>query len=359
MKAARYYGPGDIRVEQIPEPEPKNGQVKIKIAWNGICGTDLHAYLAPFVKFPTATVPNEITGETLPITLGHEFSGTIVGLGEGVDATVYTIGQAVCVETIFGCGKTDICSACRAGTRNLCRDINAIGIGGFGGGLAEYISVNKEHIHPLPGNISLEVGACLEPLAVAWYAVKKSKFKSGDRVLICGAGPIGIFLLKALRSFDPNTLIIICEPTELRREVSVQHGATLALDPTATDITATVLAATHGAGVDIAFDAAGVQQSMDTCLYSVKTRGLIVSVATWEQVPKVDMNLMLLREITVTATNSYTGIHPELVQAVASGRLSGIEDLVTARVPLEEVVERGIKALLNDKDKHVKILVHP
>ncbi|KAF9460064.1 alcohol dehydrogenase GroES domain protein [Collybia nuda] len=359
MKAARYYGPGDVRVEQIPEPEPKRGQVKIKIAWNGICGTDLHAYLAPFIKFPTNTVPNEITGETLPVTLGHEFSGIIVGLGEGVDSEKHSIGQAVCVEPIFSCMKINTCAACRAGTRNLCNDVNVIGIGGFGGGLAEYIAVDENFVHTLPDNVSLEVGACIEPLAVAWYAVKRSSFKSGDKVLICGAGPIGIFLLKVLRSLDPTAVIVTCEPTVLRRSVSLEHGATIAVDPASTDVVSAVHAVTEGQGVDIAFDAAGVQESMNACLHSVKARGLIVNVASWEQIPKVDTNLMLLREITITASNTYTGIHPELLQAVGSGKLSGIESLVTSKVSLEDVVDKGIKSLLTEKDKNVKILIHP
>jgi len=359
MKAARYYGPDDIRVEQVPEPQPKKGQVKIKIAWNGICGTDLHAYLAPFVMFPTATVPNGITGETLPVTLGHEFSGTIVELGEGIDPASYSVGQAVCVEPVFSCMKTNSCAACHAGTRNLCPDVNVIGIGGFGGGLAEYIAVDENLVHKLPDNVSLEIGACIEPLAVAWYAVKKSNFKPGDKVLICGTGPIGMFLLKVLRSFDASTTIITCEPAELRRSLSLEHGATLALDPLSTDVTAAVLKATEARGVDIAFDAAGVQVSLDTCLSSVKTRGLVVNVAAWEMTPKVDLNLMLIREITITATNTYTGIHPELLQAVSSGRLPGVEGLITSKVRLDDVVEKGIKVLLSEKDKQVKILVHP
>ncbi|KAG5352462.1 hypothetical protein C0989_002172 [Termitomyces sp. Mn162] len=283
MKAARYYGPGDIRVEDIAEPVASNGQVKVKIAWNGICGSDLHAYLSPIPIYANS-VPNELTGETAPVTLGHEFSGTIVALGPGVD--------------------------------------------------------------------QMEIGACIEPLAVAWHAIKRSGFSAGKSVLILGAGPIGLFILKILRSFDPSATIVMSEPTVLRRQQALKNGATLSLDPLSVDVPEAVTKATGGIGVDIAFDAAGIQASLDTALHSVRPRGTVVNVAVWEKFATVDVNLFWTKEIFLTGSAAYDRVHPELLEAVAAGKIPGIEDLITRRIALEDVVEKGFKALLHNKDAH-------
>ncbi|KAH7913631.1 alcohol dehydrogenase GroES domain protein [Hygrophoropsis aurantiaca] len=290
--------------------------------------------------------------------MGHEFSGTVVELGEGADSTKFPVGQNVIVEPIFSCMKSS-CDACAAGTRNLCPLVNCLGIGGFGGGLAEYIAVDELLVHRLPDGISLEIGAMLEPLAVSWHCVKRSDFHPNDTVLISGAGPIGLFVLKVLRSIDPNTAIIVSEPTKRRRELAGEHGATIVVDPLTADVVEEVMKATDGKGVHIAYDAAGVQATMTAALLSVRARGKIVSVASWAKPAEVDFNTCLLKEITLMASNTYTGDHPDMLKAIAAGKFTGLERLITAKVSLEDVIEKGFKALINDKDSHVKILIHP
>jgi len=362
MKAARYYGPGDIRIEQIPEPEPKEGQVKIKVAWNGICGSDLHAYLTTLPVFPTFTKPNELTGETLPVTLGHEFSGTIVSIGSGVDEEIFKIGQNAIVEPAFSCLKNS-CNYCATGATNVCPKLNFIGIGGWGGGLSEYIAVNTRQVHILPESIPLEIGAMIEPLAVCWHAVQRSGFKDGQSVLVVGAGPIGLFLVKVLRSFGPSSTIIVSEPALIRRELASKHGADVLINPLASSssspVPTAVLNATSNVGVDVAFDAAGTQAGLDSALLSVRPHGTFVNVALWEEHPRVNMTLILHREITFTGSSVYAGIHPEVIEAVAASRITGIEELITRKIAIEDVMERGFLALLKEKDKQVKILVHP
>jgi len=361
MKAARYYGPGDIKLDQVPEPEAKEGQLKIKVAWNGICGTDLHAYLVPAAFFPTDTIPNPLTGETLPVTLGHEISGTIVNLGTGVDQDKWKVGQNVIIEPIISCLK-ESCHSCSSGARSTCPLATCIGISGWGGGLSEYIALDTRYVHILPEGISLEVGATLEPLAVAWYAVKRSGFKIGQTAFVIGAGPIGLFLLKVLRSIDPSTTIVVSEPALARRQFALDHGATIVLDPSGSEpdtITREVMKATNGIGVDIAFDAAGSQTGLDSALLSIRSRGMYLAIAMFNGPPKVNMDIILLREITLTATAAYNGIHPEMLEAAAAGKFKGIEEFITRKIAIEDLVEKGIMALLLEKDKHVKILVHP
>ncbi|KAM6501141.1 alcohol dehydrogenase GroES domain protein [Amanita muscaria] len=358
MKAARYYGPGDIRIEEIDKPVPKSGQVLIKVC---ICGTDLHAFLARTPKFPTATEPDPITGETLPVTLGHEFSGTIVEHGPGVDSQEWPIDQPVTVEPIFACEKIDSCDTCADGRRNTCPLFNTIGIGGWGGGLAEFIAVDAKYVHKLHPNIPLEIGACMEPISVAWHAVKRSKFAPGQSALVLGAGPIGFLILKVLRSVDANATIIIAEPAELRRSLAKRHGATIVIDPTVSDISKVVLENTGGAGVHVALDAAGLQSTTDAAVDSVRSKGTIVNVALWDAGVKVaiDLNKFVLKEITLTGTICYENDHPEVIAAIATGKITGIEEFISRKIALEDVVEKGFKALIQEKSTIVKVLVHP
>ncbi|KAF9452076.1 2,3-butanediol dehydrogenase [Macrolepiota fuliginosa MF-IS2] len=359
MRAGRYYGPGDIRVDDIPSPVPKSGQVKVKVMPvppNGICGSDLHAYVTRVPGYPS-NEPHRTTGETAPVTLGHEFSGTIVDVGPGVDATKWALGTDVAIEPIFGCSKGD-CFPCSNGTCNICPRGGFIGISGWGGGLSEYIAVDLRYVHILPKEVSLEVGACIEPLAVAYYAVKRSGFTAGQTVLVVGAGPIGLFLLKVLRSIDPTGTIIVSEPAAIRREFALEHGATHVIDPKAEQVPSAVKR-TIAPGVHLAFDAAGIQASLDACLDSLRQRGTYVNVAIWETKATLDVNLILAKELLFTGTLGYDRIHPEVIALVAAGKITGIEKLITRRISLDDVVEDGFKRLLNEKEKHVKILVHP
>ncbi|PFH51146.1 hypothetical protein AMATHDRAFT_75122 [Amanita thiersii Skay4041] len=360
MKAARYYGPKDIRIEQIPIPVPKSGQVLIKVSIVvPFCGSDLHAYLATTPKWPTIDKPDPITGETLPTTLGHEFSGTIVELGPGIDANNWHVGQNVVVEPIYSCMK-DTCRPCSSGSRNTCPLVNCYGIGGWGGGLSEYIAIDIKVVYKLPDGVPLEVGACVEPLSVAWHAVKRGGFTKGQTALILGAGPIGLFILKVLRAIDPTSTIIVSEPASIRREQALKHGATIAVNPKETSTRDTVLGAT-GDGVDVAFDAAGVQATIDAAVFSVRPKGKVVSVAIWETGHNASLNLsyIAVREIELIGVICYENDHPEVLAAIAAGKITNLEDLITRKIGLDDVVEKGFHTLINDKDSVVKIIVHP
>ncbi len=136
MKAAKFYAKEDLRIEDVPEPKPGPGQVKLRNAYSGICGSDLHVYYSPEASGMDFTVPHPVTGSTLPQILGHEFSGTVTELGEGV--TDVKIGDRVAVWPIYFCGS---CPACRRGRFNICQRIGFHGVTSDGGGMAEYTVV--------------------------------------------------------------------------------------------------------------------------------------------------------------------------------------------------------------------------
>ncbi|HET9564611.1 MAG TPA: alcohol dehydrogenase catalytic domain-containing protein, partial [Mycobacterium sp.] len=258
MKAAVYHGPNKLEVADVPEPEPAAGTVKVKVGFNGICGTDLHEYYAGPIFIPTE--PHPLTGQTLPLTIGHEFSGVITEVGP--DVTGYSEGDRVAIEPIYRCGH---CAPCKAGTYNICQRIGFHGLMADGG-MAEYTVVPTNMLHSLPDNVSLELGALVEPMSVAYHAVTLGDVAPGDTAAIFGAGPIGIGLWFALRGQGLETVFVV-EPSAARRDAVAALGATT-LDPTVIDVPAFIAEHTDGRGADAAFDAAGVAPAVQAALAS-------------------------------------------------------------------------------------------
>ncbi|KAJ3500692.1 hypothetical protein NMY22_g19177 [Coprinellus aureogranulatus] len=252
------------------------------------------------------------------------------------------------------------CTQCALGQGNVCPKATLIGVGGRGGGLAEFISVDVENVHRLPANVSLEAGAMLEPLAVAYHAVKRSGFKPGQTALVSGAGPVSSLticlqlrtLILVARSIDPNATIIVSEPIQVRRDLAVKYGATDVADPLVAQgiVLAKVYGETFGAGVDVTFETSGAQDGLDNALTSVKPHGSLVNVAIWQQSPHVNMNLLNAREIRLTGVMGYGAEYPVVLQALATGQVAGLEDLVTKKVRLEKVVQEGLVSLASKKE---------
>ena len=186
MKAALWYKSGDIRIEDIPEPSPCAGDVKIKVKWCGICGSDLHEFTMGPIFIPVEN-PHPITQEVAPVIMGHEFSGEITEVGEGV--TNLAVGDRVTVEPLIVCGE---CPACKAGHYNLCDKLGFHGLMGGGGGLAEYTTFPARFVHKIPDTLSYEKAALVEPMSVGYHSLEVGGFRSGHVAVVAGAGPIGL-----------------------------------------------------------------------------------------------------------------------------------------------------------------------
>lgn len=187
MKALRFHGKEDLRLDEIAIPSCGKGQVKVAPKFCGICGSDLHEYLGGANLIPKEGEPHLITGETLPLVMGHEFSGIVEEIGEGV--TTVKKGDHVAIYPLISDGE---CNSCELGMDNCCDKNGFIGLSGWGGGMAEFLVVPERQVEPLLPNVSLELGALVEPLAVGWHAVEISPFKETDTVLVLGGGPIGL-----------------------------------------------------------------------------------------------------------------------------------------------------------------------
>lgn len=232
MKAVVFHGKEDVRVEDVAEPRAGKGMVKLRNAYAGICGSDLHVYFSPESSGMDYTRPHPVTGSMAPQILGHEFSGTVAELGEGV--TNLAAGDRVSVWPIYYCGE---CAACEKGLYNVCRKIGFHGLTSDGGGMAKYTTVPADRLHKLPRNVDLRMGALVEPMAVSWHAVERGRIEAGQTALVSGAGPIGIGVWFALRARGVET-IIVSEPSEGRRAAIAGVGANILVDPTSEDLAA-------------------------------------------------------------------------------------------------------------------------
>lgn len=264
MKAARWHGVKDIRVEDIDTPTPGPGEVAIKVAWTGICGSDLHEYLAGPIFVPVGD-EHPLSHDKAPITMGHEYSGTVVELGEGV--TGLAVGARVAIEPIFACGH---CPACHEGKYNLCDSLGFVGLSGGHGGFAAISVVPARMVHKMPDALSMEQGALVEPAAVALHAVRMSTIKPGDKAAVFGAGPIGLLVVEALRVAGAAQIHVV-EPSPERRQKAMELGATSTIDPLTDDPVARIREATGG--VDVAFEVTGVPRVLPQCIDSTRHEG--------------------------------------------------------------------------------------
>ncbi|MBK4218063.1 2,3-butanediol dehydrogenase [Paracoccus caeni] len=346
MKAARWHGVKDIRVEDIPAPKPGPGDVGIKVAWTGICGSDLHEYLAGPIFVPVDE-DHPLSHDKAPITMGHEYCGTVTELGDGV--TDLAIGDRVAIEPIFACGT---CPACLEGKYNLCDSLGFVGLSGGHGGFAAHSVVPARMVHKMPDDLSMEQGALVEPAAVALHAVRLSRIKAGDKAAVFGAGPIGLLVVEALRVAGASEIHVV-EPSEVRRQKALDLGATSVIDPTESDAVDTIRAATGG--VNVAFEVTGVPQVLPQCIDATRHEGQVLIVSIWEKEASFQPNTAVLKERQLQGTIAYRNVYPAVMALMTQGYFSA-DQLVTKRIALDDIVAEGFEALVSEKS-HVKILV--
>lgn len=347
MKAARWHAAKDIRVEDIDEPQVSAGDIKIKVAWTGICGSDLHEYLAGPIFVPVGE-NHPLSHDKAPITMGHEYCGEVVELGEGV--TDIKVGDRVAVEPIYNCGK---CDACREGLYNLCQDLGFVGLSGGAGGFAAYSVVPAHMAHKMPDDLSMEQGALVEPAAVALHAVRVSQIKAGDTAAVFGAGPIGLLVVEALRAAGAASVYVV-EPSPERREKAMELGATRAMDPTDTDVVAEIRKAT-GSGVHVAFEVTGVPSVLAQTIDCTRHEGQALVVSIWEAEASFQPNTVVLSERSIKGTIGYRNVYPAVMELMTRGYFQA-DTLVTKRIEIDDIVTEGFEALSNEKSQ-VKILV--
>lgn len=350
MRALRLYGARDARLEEVDEPGLRPGTVKVRVAWAGICGSDLLIYERG--PFPLDAV-NPVIGERGPRTLGHEFSGYVEAVAE--DVVDVEVGALVAVQPNVADGT---CAACRAGHPNLCENGGFIGVHGWGGGFSEVVVIPADRVVPVPDELGADTAALIEPLGVAWHAVKLAGDVSS--ALVLGAGPIGLAIVLALRARGVST-IIVSEPSAARKRLASELGADLVIDPREQDLLAGVAMATGSGGVAASFDASGVgAATLQPAIDALGPAGRAVIVATFHEPVPLDVGPLMTREKTLLGSFAYTrNDFVEVRDALVQGRLVA-GPLISSRIALADILDRGIVHLLGEgRCSEVKILVDP
>jgi|TARA_B100000315_G_scaffold163427_1_gene151990 (R,R)-butanediol dehydrogenase/meso-butanediol dehydrogenase/diacetyl reductase len=305
MKQAIYHGVGDIRVEDVETRDPGPKEVTVKIRYCGICGSDVHEYIhGPFPRSP----------------FGHEACGEIVA--KGSEVTSVEIGDHVL----------------------------AFGPGAY----AEYITSPLWGVRKLEKSLSWERAAVIEPFAGAAYAAKRAGLKPEDKLLIAGAGPVGLSILLAAKAIGVQT-IYMTELSDSRTRKAEEMGATAVFNPADTKIAAKIRELTDK-GVDVAIEAVGLGASLKDCLSSVRRRGRVVVHGIFTERVPVHMLGFVTQEVTMMGTNSI-----DLEQALQWVYAEGVEleSMVSRVIPLDEISTNGFDVLATPDAQEIKILVEP
>jgi (R,R)-butanediol dehydrogenase/meso-butanediol dehydrogenase/diacetyl reductase len=379
MRGLQYYGANDIRYNtEIPVPTvTKPDDVVVKVAFCGICGTDLHEFEEPIFFANAATEQGDkISGKKLPLVLGHEFSGVVHAIGSNV--THLQPGDHVVVETTGHCEerrnyftepenkRRDLptCQSCDLGYTNTCTDLNFLGLGVDNGALAEFTKYSKDHVLKVDKKIPLDVCALIEPLSVVWHAVELAGFKEGQDALVLGAGPIGLATLLVLQAKGASK-VVVSEPASIRREQAEKLGA-VGFNPAEFGDKATEelrKLGSRGQGFAASFDCSGIPVTYATSIHALRARGVACNVAIWphKSVAHYVMDLTLEEKSSVGSLGYTTKDFAGVIGAMESGDLDfeKVKNLITGKVSLKDGVEKGFKELMAHKDKHIKVLISP
>jgi (R,R)-butanediol dehydrogenase / meso-butanediol dehydrogenase / diacetyl reductase len=335
VRAAAYVGDGTIRVEERELEAPGPGQVRIDVAFVGICGTDLH------IKHGAMDAR-----VTLPAVIGHEMSGTVAAVGDGVAG--WRPGERVTVMPLRWCGS---CAACRAKHWHVCQKLVFVGIDAPGA-LQQSWTVDQELLVRLPDGLPLDHAALAEPLAVAVHDVRRAGLRAGERALVVGGGPIGL-LIAAVAAAD-GADVLVSEPDPFRRRLAASLGLE-ALDPQAEDVPAWVEGWTAGTGADLAFEVSGSVAGLRSATHALRVRGRLVVVAIHSLPVPVDLFRVFWRELELRGARVYEREDFERAVELLAGGAIPAARMISAVEPIARAPEAF--ALLEDGAGVMKVLI--
>ena len=349
MKAAVWYGREDVRILDLPDPVVAQDQVKIRVRWCGICGSDVHEYRAGPLIIPKK--PHPLTGKSSPVILGHEFSGDVVEIGEKVKGIA--VGDRVTIHCLIYCGT---CSYCRQGEYNMCLRLATVGLA-WDGAFAELVVVPEYTVLKLPDRVTYEMGTFSEPLAVAVRAVKRSRLTVGDTAVVIGIGPIGLLVLQAAKAAGASKVFAV-EPIPSRRELAKELGADEVFDPTQGDVGKEIAERTEGLRARIAFECVGSQSAFDTAIRVTGRRAMIVMVGMALKPIEVPFFKLWGHEKEITTCTGYVDEYPAALALLADRRVR-VEPMITEKIRLEDFIEKGLREMIRNPERYIKILVNP
>jgi len=332
-------GPGNVELRDVPEPQPGPGQVRIAVAAAGICGTDIHILREEFPSRP-------------PVVLGHEFSGRVDRLGDGVEGLAPG-DPVVAMPAAIRCGR---CRYCLTGDVLMCERRRSIGHGADGA-FARYVVVPAEMVHRVPGALGLRHAALAEPTAVAVHAVmERARVTAGDMVLVSGVGPIGLLVLQVVRAQGGRVLAAGTARDGRRLDLARRLGAEMAVNVDAQDLVAAAREWSGGDGVDVAFECAGAPRSLDACLGALRRIGALVQVGLMGRRIECDYERIAMHELRVVGTYGSALLSwPRALALLAQGLVQA-ESMISDVLPIAAWEEGFRKTAAQES---IKVLLTP
>jgi (R,R)-butanediol dehydrogenase / meso-butanediol dehydrogenase / diacetyl reductase len=345
VRAAMFHGRDDLRLEEIAEPSPGASDVLLRVLYAGICGTDVHELQVGPIFTPGQT-PHPLTGVVNPVVLGHEMSGEVLAVGDGV--TRVRPGDLVAVYPIETCMN---CPRCAEGAFNLCPTRAAHGLARGHGALAEQTLVRESMAFPLPVGTDPKQAALVEPVSVGMHAAKRTGAAAGDTVAVFGAGPIGLGTALCLRARGAR--VVLSDPAARRREAAETLGFDV-IDPTTTDAVETIRSLTGGVGAAACVDAAGVQAALEAALDSCRVDGIVAVVAVPTEPIVLDVHRFRTAEVRLTMSCGPLPSDFDDVIALVAARRIPAEGWVS-EIAFDDILECGFGPLA--RGEQVKVLV--
>jgi len=324
ITAAFYRGDKRFTVETIDAPAPAAGEVSIRVAYCGICGTDMHVF--------HGNMDARVGFERI---VGHEMSGTVEAVG--ADVSDFAPGQKVVVRPLDNCGD---CPACNAGHAHICHKLKFLGLD-TNGAMQEIWTVPAHVLHKIPDDLRLDHAALIEPVAVAVHDVRMSELQQGEDVLVIGGGPIGILVAMVAKDMGGN--VVISEVNENRLAIAQKLGFET-INPAKEDLAAQIMTRTGDKGADVVFEVSGSQAGIDAMTTCAATRARIVMVAIHAQKPTIDMFQFFWRELKLIGVRVYVPEDYEKgIELIGSGAIDA-DAIITDVAPLSDI-QKAFEAL--------------
>lgn len=332
-----------LELADMPEPVMTAGDVLVRVRACGICGSDVHGY-------------DGSTGRRIPpLIMGHEAAGVVERVGK--DVRRFAPGDRVTFDSMISCGE---CRFCTAGTVNLCDNRRVLGVscGEYRrhGAFAEWVAVPEHIVYAMPDGLSFEHAAMVEPVSVAVHAVNLTTKAPGDTAVVVGCGMIGLLCVQALRALGCGDVYAV-DPDSTRRERALALGAREAFDSSNTDVPAEVRSRTAGHGADLALEAVGAAEPIETAIACVRKGGAVTLVGNIKPHVAFPLQSVVTRELQVRGSCGSNADYPQCLALMASGAID-VSSLITATVPLEEG-PGWFERLYNREPGLMKVVLQP
>ncbi len=330
--------PGVIEFKEVPVPEPGEGQVLIKIMKIGICGSDIHVYHGehPFTKYP--------------VTQGHEVSGQITALGQGVEGL--SVGQKVTIQPQVVCGE---CYPCRHGKYNLCEELKVMGFQTTGVA-SHYFAVDAAKVTPLPDDLTYDEGAMIEPLAVAVHAIRQAGDVSGKKIAVLGAGPIGILVAQVAKGMGADA-VMVTDISDVRLAKARECGVDFCENTKNVDFGQALLSNFGPDKADIIYDCAGNNVTMGQAVQYARKGSTIILVAVFAGMAQIDLAVLNDHELDLNTTMMYRNEdYVDAIRLVNEGRVQ-LKPLISSHFAFRDY-KKAYEYIDANRENTMKVIIN-